>query len=126
MTRPRLQKFLDNLTPRQLARQLNELADDIRHILDGGISIVENVSGDVKTIDYVSTALPIYISTVSRSAPIAVAVLNCTVLGDTSGVYTTGNVVTWRFSNGGQVRIDDIDGLTAGTRYAVRLALVAG
>jgi hypothetical protein len=120
----RRQKFLSMDSPEATTSRLNEFANDVVNCLTHGVSLTDNLYGDVKDIDYVSTALPVIVSTTFPRPPIAVLALGASTQGG-NGEVQSGGIVTWRHE-GGRVVISSISGLTAGVLYKVKIAMVAG
>lgn len=112
-------------TPEGIALGLNQFASDVISLATNGITLGENMRCDVVDAEYLSTALPMYVSLkVLTTTPAGIVVLRAQQVGG-DGTFISGCQVTWRMS-GQLVRISAISGLSAATRYIVKLALIAG
>lgn len=122
---PRRQKFFKQDKPEATLYKHNEFVSDVIECLEQNVSFSDNIAGRVKDISYLSTTLPIAVEFDFGTPPAAVWVMKATPV-ESTGASTSGNQVSWTWNSAGQVSITAIANLTAGTRYDVKIAIVAG
>lgn len=109
---------------RETMRRLREWSRDVRASLAGGITLGESLHADVRTVQLITSELPITLDT-RFSAPLTVLVLAARVV-DGDGTTIGSLDVQWRGNPTGGIRIVDVLGLSPATRYEVTFLVVGG
>lgn len=104
------------------SRPLDTFVREVRSILNGGVTLTEQMAGEVKTIRYIGDET---VSVATRVRPLAVLCL--AARSATTGIpdTLTGSMVTWSYDNGA-IAISAITGISAGADFLVTLWIVEG
>jgi hypothetical protein len=107
---------------RAVIAELDTWARSLGSIVNGGVSLRDQLSGEVKSIRYVGGS-ELTVSTRVSSMPAAVLVLSARESRNAAAATMSGNRISWSYRDG-VISITAIDGLTASTDYLVSLAVV--
>lgn len=105
------------------SRPLDTFVREVRSILNGGVTLSEQMAGEVKAIRYIGDET---LTVATRVKP-PLAVICLAARSATTGVTDTltGCMVMWAYDNGA-ISIKGIDGLSAGADFLVTLWIVEG
>lgn len=105
-----------------LVGQLNQALESIAYALTGQLTISENFRGAIKSVDLDGT-YPVRVSW-GKGKP--AAVLPGGIERTDLGAFTLSDGVSirWSYTQGGQVSIDQVTGITASATTKYRLSLV--
>jgi hypothetical protein len=106
-----------------LAGYFRDYVRDIRDVLDKGITVDDNVDGEIVTVSSITSATTdTSIRLNRRSAPSAVLVGKVCEDDGTPGTLTA---LPWRW-DAGSIIIESWPGLTASTNYNITLVVLGG
>ncbi len=110
----------------RLIRPLNTVLGQVRAGLSNGLTIGENLNGQVKVLDVTGGAFPVRFKCSVRGKPVGAWPIRCVeVVGREEKAIGQAVSVDWD-ADGDVFTVRGVTGLTAGTPYRLTLAVIGG
>jgi hypothetical protein len=102
---------------------LNTFMESVQQALTNGLTVNDNLSGAIKTVE-VDGTWPVKLAW-SRGRPVSVLVGNVVRSDGASFVLTDAVQVQWQFNQSGQLQIDGITGITPSSANKYKITIEA-
>ena len=112
----------------RLLTPLNEFMQSVTFALSNQLTIKDNLAQEIKDVEVSVTATnmyPIYFKCKFSTRAVAMWVGNAVEIAGSPAVITNPVYIDWEYVNG-QVKINNISGLTVGKRYRLTLVVSYG
>lgn len=113
----------------KLLSPVNQFMETVTGALSKGLTFGDNLNAQVKDLDVsipsAGSAFPIYYTSSLAGRPVALWVGNAVERAANPSPITSAVYVDWEFING-QIKINNISGLSASKKYRITLISIAG
>lgn len=111
----------------KLFQPINQFFESVYGALNKGLTIADNISGEIKTIE-VNGTYPLKLSWGQKSKPVAVIVGNAYRSDGTSVTLSSAVYCQWQFNQSSQLQIDGVVGIspTDSEKYKVLIVCFTG
>lgn len=112
----------------RLLSPLNDFFNHIAFAFNNQLTFKDNLFSEIREIDLnvlASGTYPYYFKCKFKSKPVGLWVCNAFEVAGTPSTLTTAVYIDWEYVNG-QIKVNNISGLTASKRYKISLVIIYG
>jgi|SRR6478736_4481924 len=111
----------------KLLQPINSFMTSIVSALSHGLTFGDNFAAQVKDLEFSENAntYPLYFKSTTATKPVGLWVVNASEIAATPSPILNAVYADWEYADG-QVRINNITGLTTGKKYRILVVAISG